>query len=146
MKVVLLADVKNLGKKGEIKNVADGYATNSLIPRGLVKKADATLSNNARQQQAANAFHYEEEKAAAEALKSKLEKLNLTLYIKFGENGKAYSSVSNKELSDEFKKHGLEVDRKKIEVDSIKTEGTFFAKVKLFSGVIAKVRFDVKAA
>lgn len=145
MKVVLLTDVKNLGKKGEIKNVADGYATNSLIPRGLVKKADATLSNNARQQQAADAFHYEEEKKAATELKGKLEKLNLTLYIKFGENGKAYSSISNKELSDEFKKHGLEVDRKKIEVESIKTEGTFFAKVKLFSGIVAKVRFDVKA-
>ena len=145
MKVVLLTDVKNLGKKGEIKNVADGYATNSLIPRGLVKKADATLSNNARQQQAADAFHYEEEKKAATELKGKLEKLNLTLYIKFGENGKAYSSISNKELSEEFKKHGLEIDRKKIEVESIKTEGTFFAKVKLFSGIVAKVRFDVKA-
>ena len=145
MKVVLLADVKNLGKKGEIKNVADGYATNSLIPRGLVQKADATLSNNARQPQAANAYHYEEEKAAAEELKNKLEKLSLTLTIKFGENGKAYSSISNKELSDAFKKNGLEVDRKKIDVDNIKTEGTFFAKVKLFTGVVAKVKFDVKA-
>ncbi len=145
MKVVLLADVKNIGKKGEIKNVADGYATNSLIPKGLAQKADATLSNNAKQKQAANAFHYEEDKKAATELKSKLEKLNLILTIKFGENGKAYSSVSNKEISDALKKQGFEVDRKKIDVDVIKSEGTFFAKIKLFSGIVAKLKFEVKA-
>ncbi len=145
MKVILLTDVKNLGKKGEIKNVADGYASNSLIPKGLAKKADATLSNDAMQKQAASNFHYEEEKKAASELKTKLEALNLVLTIKFGENGKAYSSISNKELSEALKKQGFEIDRKKIEVDSIKSEGTFFAKVKLFSGIVAKLKFEVKA-
>lgn len=146
MKVVLLADVKNLGKKGEIKNVADGYAANSLIPKGLAQKADAILSNDAKQKQAANAFHFEEEKTAATELKGKLDKLSLTLTIKFGENGKAYSSIGNKELADALKKQGFDIDRKKIEVDTIKSEGTFFAKIKLFSGIVAKLKFEVKAA
>ena len=76
MKVILLQDVKSLGKKGEIKNVADGYASNSLLPKGLAKKADATLSNDAKQKQIASQFHFEEEKKLALEQKQKLEKLN----------------------------------------------------------------------
>lgn len=145
MKVILLTDVKNLGKKGDIKNVADGYASNSLIPKGLAKKADAVLSNDAKQKQIADSFHYEEDKKNASLTKQQLEKLNVVMFLTFGAGGKAYSSISNKEICEELKKLGFDIDRKKIEAPAIKSEGTFIVKVKLFTGIIANIKVEVKA-
>ena len=143
MKVILTADVKSQGKKGDVINVSDGYANNFLFKNGLAVPANAgnVNINNARKKA-------EEEKIAAEtqaarALAKKLEAVSLSVALEVGANGKAFGSVSAKEVSEELAKLGYEIDRKKIEMDSIKTVGNFTATVKLYKGVNAKLKIAV---
>lgn len=143
MKVILTADVKAQGKKGDVINVSDGYAFNYLFKNKLAVPANAgnVSVNNARKKA-------EEEKIAletaeAKALAKQLESLVLNMQLEVGENGKAFGSISGKEISDELAKRGISVDRKKIEIDSIKTVGSFVAQVRLYKGVSAKLKILV---
>lgn len=145
MKVVLLEDIKTLGKKGDIVEASDGYAGNFLLPK---KKAIAATAENLNtlKLQKANADKIAAELLAeAKALKDKIEKSEVTVSIKGGEGGKTYGSVSTKEIAQAMKdQSGLEVDKKKIVLpEPIKTFGVHEISIKLHKEVSAKLKVKV---
>ena len=148
MKVVLLQDVKALGKKGTVVEVAEGYARNFLLPKKLGAPATAENLNTLKLKKA-----NEERVAAAlleeaKALAAKIEAASVTVSIKGGENGKTYGSVSTKEIAEAVKEQlGLEIDRKKIVLpEAIKAFGSYEAAVKLHRDVQAKLKVTVEEA
>ncbi|MBQ9769928.1 MAG: 50S ribosomal protein L9 [Clostridia bacterium] len=145
MKVILLADVKGQGKKGQLVNVSDGYARNFLFPKNLAKEANAAAMNELNTKAAAVAFHYEEDKAAAKALADKINGTTVTLHAKAGANGKLFGSITSKEIAAELGKLlGETIDKKKLTVADIKNYGEYTATLKLFTDVAAS--FTVKVA
>ena len=145
MKIVLLKDVKNIGKKGDIVNVSDGYASNYLIPNKLAIAGDGKAINEAKQAKDAQAYHKEQERLQAVELGQKLKDVTITLQVKVGANGKIFGSVSNKEVADQLTKQGYSIDKKKIELDVIKNVGTYSAKLKLHPTVTVKITVIVVA-
>ena len=148
MKVILLEDVKALGKKGEIVNVNDGYARNFIFPKKLGLEATSKNLNDLKLQKA-----NEDKKAQAlldeaKELAKKVEAGKVTLSIKVGEGGRTFGSVSSKEIAAEVKKQmNLDIDKKKIQLkDSIKTLGTHNVPVKLHAKVTAELKVVVTEA
>ncbi len=138
MKVILLADVKGQGKKGQLVNVSDGYARNFLFPKNLAKEANAGAMAELNSKAAAAAFHYEEDKAAAKALAEKIEGMKVTVFAKAGANGKLFGSITSKEIATELSnKLGTAIDKKKLTVADIKNYGEYTATVKLFTDISA---------
>ncbi len=145
MKVILLQDVKGLGKKGALVNASDGYARNFLFPKNLAKQADAAAINELNSKAAAAAFHYEEDKAAAKALAQKIEGTTVTLKAKAGANGKLFGSITSKEIATELNRMlSTNIDKKKLTVSDIKNYGEYTATVKLFTDVSASFTVAVK--
>ena len=146
MKVILLENVKGSGKKGDVVNVADGYAANFLLPKKLAKPATAeNLSLNNQAKESANhkaMLALEAAKAQANALNGK----NVTIKIKCGENGKVFGSVTSKEVALELAKMGYEIDKKKIEMETLKTIGSYKIKVKIHPQVVAEIILNIVAA
>ena len=143
MKVILLADVKGQGKKGQLVNVSDGYARNFLFPKNLAKEANAAAMQELNSKAEAAAFHYAEDKAAAQALAKKIEGSVVTVFAKAGANGKLFGSVTSKEIATELNRAlGINIDKKKLTVADIKNYGEYSASVKLFTDVTAT--FTVK--
>lgn len=146
MEVIFLADVKGSGKKGEVKNVSDGYAKNFLLKNGLAKVADAGARGDLKNKNESAQFHYAQDKAKMQNLANKLENVPVILSVKVGENGKLFGSITTKEISTEYKKMGYEIDKRKIILaDNIKTVGTFPIQIKLFEGVICKTQVQICA-
>ena len=147
MKVVLLKDVKGTGKKGEIKEVADGYASNFLFKNGLAKRADnSALSENAIQKSAI-AFHKQEEIKAAKELAKTLQGKTVTLKIKCGENGKMFGSVTSKEIAEELEKINIKLDKKKIDLkEPIKLIGIYKVTAKVYPEISATFNVEVLTA
>ena len=146
MKIVLLKDIKGTGKKGEIKEVADGYANNFLLKNGFAKKADNSALNETRGKAVANDFHKEQERLAALELKKKIDKMHIDLSIKCGENGKVFGSVTSKEISEELSKKGIELDKKKIELkEPIKSVGDYKITAKIYPNISAEFNLSIKA-
>lgn len=146
MKVVLLKDVKGTGKKGEIKDVADGFAKNFLLKNGSAKIADNSAISENKNMKEANAFHKAQEVASAKELAKKIEGKTVCMKIKCGENGKTFGSVTSKEIADELEKQGIKLDKKKIELkDSIKTVGTYNVVAKVFPEISAKFVVEVQS-
>lgn len=145
MKVILLKDVKSQGKKGDVINVADGYATNFLFKNNLAVAASSGNINVNNAKKSAEAAKIAEETALAKMQAKQLEALDISIALEVGANGKAFGSVSGKEVAEEISKKGFEVDRKKIDMDSIKTIGTYTAVIKLYKGVNAKIKINVLA-
>lgn len=146
MKVVLLKDVKGTGKKGEIKEVADGYAKNFLLKNGFAVIANASAVNENNRQKEAVAYHKEMEKQEAVKLGENLKEKKIVLKIKCGENGKTFGSVTAKEIAETLKKEGFDVDKRKIEVrEPIKTVGEYQISIKLHSEVVVKINLEVVA-
>ena len=144
MKVVLLADVKGHGKKGELCNVSDGYARNFLFPKKLAIEADSSALNELKNREEAAAHHKQEEINAAKELAAKLEGKTVTIKAKAGNNGKLFGSVTSKEIAAEIKKSiGVEIDRKKMSVADIKNFGEYTAEIKLYVGISAKITVKV---
>ncbi len=143
MKVILTADVKAQGKKGDVINVSDGYANNFLFKNNLAVPANTANVNINNARKKAEADRIAEETAAAKLLAKQLEKGYLNMKIEVGSNCKAFGSITAKEISEELSKQGYEVDRKKIECDAIKTVGAFVAVIKLYKGVSAKIKINV---
>ena len=147
MKVILKADVKNLGKKGELVNTSDGYARNYLFPKGLAIEANATAMNDFNNKESAKKFHKEEEIKAPKADAAKLEGKTVKVTAKAGANGKLFGSVTGKDISAAIKQQlGIEVDKRKIAVADIKQFGTFEAEVKVYQGIGAKISVQVSEA
>lgn len=147
MKVVLLQDVKALGKKDDIVTVNDGYARNFLLPRKLGVEATAANLNNLKQQQANAAFQAAEQLKTAQELASKIGSVKLEMPVKVGGNGKLFGALSSKEIADAMKQQfGIELDKKKIILDEpIKEVGERIIEVKLHKDVLAKLALNVKA-
>lgn len=145
MKVVLLQDVKGSGKKGELVNVSDGYARNFLFPRKLAKEANAQAINEIKNAEDSRRFKIETDTANANKSKEKLEDKIISITGKAGKNGKLFGSVTSKEISAEIKKQfGIDVDKRKVTIDGeIKAFGTYNCEVKLYQGVVAKIKVKV---
>ncbi len=146
MKVILLADVKGSGKKNQIIDVNDGYARNFLFPRKLAREATTENINAVNVANSAEAHRKEVMKAEAIQNAEKLSKLSVKVVGKGG-NGKMFGSISASDVAQAIKaQHGLDIDKKKIEIPSIKAEGEYVATLKLYPEVSAKLKVFVEIA
>ena len=141
MKVVLLADVKGSGKKGELVNVSDGYARNFLFPK-LAKEANAQALNELKNAEESKAFKIKQETEAAQASADKINGKSVSILAKAGQGGKLFGSVTAKEIAEAIKKqYGVDVDKRKIDTKGdMKAFGTYECEVKLYSGITATVK------
>lgn len=138
MKVVLKQDVKSLGKKGELVNVSDGYARNFLFPKNLAVEANAQAMSELKNKEQAEKYRIETETAAAKADAAKIEGKTIKIVAKAGQNGKLFGSVTAKEIAAQIKTDfKVELDKRKIDVNDIKSFGTFSATARLNHGVTA---------
>ena len=145
MKVILLADVKGTGKKGEIKEVSDGYARNMLIKKGLAKEATAVELNSLKIKREAEEFHRREEQKRLMELADKLKGQTVTCKVKAGEKGKVFGSVTSAEIASCLNDMGFEVDKKMIQSDSIKNLGVYDVEIRLAAGITAKIKLKVES-
>ena len=141
MKVILLQDVKALGKKGELVNASDGYARNFLLPKKLAKEANAQAMNELRNRESSEKHKIEVETAEAKALAEKLAKLKLVIKTSAADDGRLYGAITSKDLSEQLKKsNGITIDKRKINLDKpIKTCGEFTIDVKLYTDIVGKL-------
>jgi large subunit ribosomal protein L9 len=148
MKVILMSDVKSLGTTGTVVEVADGYARNFLLPRGLAAEASKGSLALLEQQRKAKARRDAEAVANAEALGKQLEGLQLTVPAKAGGNGKLFGAVTNANVSEAIHAAlGIEIDRHKIEIpDNIKSLGSYPVEIRLGKNIVAKSTVKVVAA
>ena len=142
MKVILLENIKGVGKKDEIINANDGYARNFLFPKKLAVEANKGNLANLKSKQDSNKFKRDTEKAEAEEIAKKINDIVLKIKVKAGENGKIFGGVTAKEISENLKfQYKIEIDKKKIALkETIKLIGTTNVDIKLFEGVIAKLK------
>ena len=147
MEIILLQDVKALGKKGEIVKVSDGYARNFILPKKLGLEATKQNLNDLKLQKAAEEKRQKEILAEAQAFAKKLEEVAIKVKIKAGEGGKTFGSVSTKEIAAAFKEQfGFELDKKKLLLsDPIKNAGSYTVPVKLHPQVTAELKVHVEA-
>ena len=145
MKVILKSDIKGVGKKDEVINASDGYARNFLFPKNLAVEANNENMSKLKAKQDSKAYKKSQKKEEAEKIADRLSKIMLKIQVKSGANGKIFGGVSSKEIADNLEKqYQIKVDKKKIELkDTIKTLGTTNVEIKLFEGVIAKLKIDV---
>lgn len=148
MEVILLEDVKTLGKKGQIVKINDGYARNYVLPKKLGIEATSKNLNDLKLQKANEEKLALEKLENAKVLAAKIEEKPVTVKIKSGEGGKTFGSVSTKEIAAEFKNQfGFEIDKKKMVLDEpIKTLGTHIIQVKVHKDVTAKLTVKVLEA
>ena len=148
MKVILLQDVKALGKKGEVVNVNDGYARNFILPKKLGVEANGKNLNDLKLQKNNEAKVAQEHLDAAKKLAEELKAGKVVLTMKVGEGGRTFGSVSSKEIAEAVKEQmHLEIDKNKIQLkEQIKTLGTHIVSVKLHPEVTAELNVSVKEA
>ena len=142
MKVVLLQDVKSIGKKGELKEVSDGYARNFLLPRKLAKEANAQAMKNA---EAAKEYKVKTETEQAQKNAQAISGKTVKIYAKAGQGGKLFGSVTARELAEEIgRQFGVQVDKRKIVLENeIKAYGTYSFEVKFYNGITAALSVAV---
>ena len=145
MKVILLENVKGVGKKDEIINANDGYARNFLLPKKLAVEANNQNLAKLKSKQESTEHKKMTEKQEAEELSKKLEKIILKIQVKAGENGKIFGGVTAKEIAEQLQKqHNFKVDKKKIDLkETIKQTGMFTIDLKLCEGVNAKLKIHI---
>ena len=144
MKVVLLADVKGKGKKGQIIEVSDGYGRNFLIAKGLAAEPTTQLKNDFEGKASSAQYKIDTETAAAKESATKLEGKTFDMTVKGGDSGKLFGSITAKEIAEFInKKTGISVDKKKIETETIKAFGAYPITIKLYKGISAKVTINV---
>ena len=145
MKVILKADVKGSGKKGDIIEVSDGFEQNFLLKKGLAEIATASGINEITQRKAADQFHKAEELKAMKELAAALKGKTVEVGIKTGENGKVFGSVTSASVAAALEKEGFQIDKKKIQMAAVKTTGIFDAEIRLMESVSAKIKVRVAA-
>ena len=144
MKVLLVKDVKNLGKAGEIKEVKDGYGKNFLVAKGFAKVATDDVIRAWEEEQKRKAQEEAEEIARLKALKERLEGMKLVITKKLGANGSLFGAITNHDLADALKAEGIDIDKKLIHLDgAVKATGLYEADVKLGHGIHATLKFEV---
>ena len=144
MKVILKADVKGSGKKGDILEVSDGFAKNFLLKKGLAEIATASGINAIAQKRTADEFHKAENVKALKEVAEKLNGAEVTVPIRAGENGKVFGSVTTANIAAALAEAGYDIDKKRITVkEPIKTIGLFEAEIRLMEGVTTKIKVNV---
>ncbi len=145
MKVILKQDIKGVGRKNEVINATDGYARNFLFPKNLAIEANTENMNKLNMQNEAKQYKKDVEKEQAKEIAKKLETITLQIKVQAGENGKIFGSVSAKEITESLEnQYKIKIDKKKVELkEAIKTTGQKTVEVKLYEGVIGKVKIDV---
>ena len=145
MKVILTADVDKLGKSGEMKDVAEGYARNFLIPRKVAVPAAGGAYRAWQHDSASREEKRQREREDAEVAATRIGSTTLTMGVKVGEGGKLYGSITAKDIADALARRGIDVDRHKIELpDPLKTLGTYKVAVKLYPGMAPEVTIVVE--
>lgn len=146
MKVILLADVKGTGKKGEIKEVSDGYARNMLIKKGLAKEATAVEVNSLKIKQEAEEFHRREEQKRLNAIASEIKGKTIVCRVKAGEKGKVFGSVTSQEIASALNEQGYDIDKKMVILsESIKNVGNYDVEIRLAAGITSKIKLSVES-
>ena len=145
MKVILLANIKGVGKKDEIINASDGYARNFLFPKKLAVEANNENMSKLKAKKQSEQYKKDVNKENAEKIAKKLDDITLTIKVKAGENGKIFGGVTSKEISEELKKqYKIDIDKKKIILnENMKNLGSFDISMKLFEGVTGKLKVKV---
>lgn len=145
MKVILKADIKGVGKKDQVINASDGYARNFLFPKNLAVEANAENMAKLKSKNESIAYKKNQEKEEAKKIADKMGKILLKIKVKSGENGKIFGGVSSKEIAENLEKqYSIKIDKKKIELkETIKTLGSTTVNVKLYEGVLGKLKLDV---
>ena len=145
MKVILKADIKGVGKKDEIINASDGYARNFLFPKNLAVEANKENMSKLKAKQDAKKYQKEQEKEEAKNISDKLGRIMLKIKVKSGENGKIFGGISSKEIAEGLENnYNIKIDKKKIDLkEPIKTLGTRTVEIKLYEGIIGKLKIDV---
>ena len=145
MKVILLQDIKNVGKKDEIINANDGYARNFLFPKKLAVEANAENMSKLKNKQNSVQHKKDVEKEKAEEIAKKLKDITVNIKVKAGDNGRIFGGVTSKEISENLKQQfKIDVDKKKIVVnETIKNLGVFNVQVRLFEGIVGVLKINV---
>ena len=145
MKVILLDNIKGVGKKDEVINASDGYARNYLLPKKLAVEANAENMNKLNNKKESANYKKDMEKQNAEELAKKIKGIMLRIKVKAGENGKIFGGVTSKEISENLKiQYNLNIDKKKIELkETIKTLGSFNVTIKLFEGIMSNLKVEI---
>ena len=148
MQVILNQDVKGTGKKGQLVKVSDGYARNFLLPKGLAKEATKDNINVMKGKQESLEYKIKTETEEAKAIVEKMKEIEVVITAKAGDNGKLFGPVTSKEVSEELtKQHHIKIDKKKFVMpDGIKTLGVTEVDVKVYTGIVGKLRVNVKEA
>ncbi len=146
MKVILIQDVKGKGKKDQILNVPDGYAVNFLFPQKLAIPADAKAQNDLRGKEDARKYKIEEERKAANETAAKLKDITVTIHSQSSADGRLYGAITSKDVAQALESQtGIVVDRRKMDVETIKNHGTYHATVKLYADISATFTVEVTA-
>lgn len=147
MKVILLDNIKGVGKKDQVINASDGYARNFLFPKKLAVEANNENLAKLKAQNESKAFKKETEKNEASKIAEKINKITLKITVKAGENGKIFGGVTAKEIAEALKnEYKIEVDKKKVALpETIKNIGTYTVDVKLYEGIVAKLQLKIEA-
>lgn len=145
MKVILLQDIKGVGKKDEVINASDGYARNFLFPKKLAVEANAENMSKLNNKKNSEKHKKDVEKSNAEAIANKMKEISVVIKVKAGDNGKIFGGVTAKEISESLKQQfNIDVDKKKIVLnENIKNLGVFNISVKLFEGVTGNLKVNV---
>ena len=148
MKVILLQDVKSLGKKGELVEASDGYARNYLLPRKIAREANAQAMNEYKNAENSKNFKIATQKAQAEQQKKMLEGKKFVMTAKAGQGGRLFGSITAKQVAEEIKKqYNIVVDKRKVVLEcDIKEFGTYKAEVKLYTRISANIDVQVTEA
>lgn len=145
MKVILLDNIKGVGKKDEVINASDGYARNFLFPKKLAVEANAENMSKLNNKKEANNYRKDLEKQEAQEIAKKLKGILLKMKVKAGENGKIFGGVTAKEISENLEtQYNMEIDKKKVDLkEPIKTLGSFQVNIKLYEGVVGTLKLEV---
>lgn len=144
MEVILNQDIKELGKKGQKVNVAEGYARNFLLPRKLAVEVNAQAINEMKNRESSKQHKIDVEKAAANEAAQKLNGKIVRVMAKAGAGGRLFGSVTSKDVSEAVKaQFGLDIDKKKLVCPEMKNFGTYDCDVKLYSGITAKIKVAI---
>ena len=146
MKVILKADIKGVGKKNEVINASDGYVRNFLFPKNLAVEANAENMSKLQAQKDSTQYKKDVEKEEAKKIAEKMKNIMVKINVKTGENGKIFGGVSTKDIAENLEKqHNIKIDKKKIDLkETIKTLGVHIVDIKLYEGVIGKIKIDVR--
>ncbi len=145
MKVVFTTDVPHQGKAGEIKEVKDGYAKNFLIKKGLATPATTTALTRIKKDKALRLEEEQQRITEYTAIKAQLEKVKVTVFVKSGKDGKIFGTVSNKQICEELKKLGYEIEKKKIKIsEHISALGSYEIRIDLYKNIGVKIILEIK--